>query len=88
MQNCFRKAEHKYQSDGNEMANDDDDFGQDWERLCRGQKYDFQSYVSVDRHVAISGVETVASPRLTKLYKNLKCFSKLQVEATQTVKTF
>jgi hypothetical protein len=42
------------------MANDDDDdFGQDWEELCRGQKYDFQSYISVDHHVAISGVETV-----------------------------
>jgi len=24
IQNCFRKAGHKYQSDGNEMANDDD----------------------------------------------------------------
>jgi hypothetical protein len=63
IQNCFRKAGHKYQSDGNEMANGDDDnddsFGQDWEELCRGQKYDFQSYVSVDRHVATSGVETV-----------------------------
>ena len=60
IQNCFRKAGHKYQSNGNEMANDDDDdFGQDWEELCRAQKYDFQSYDSVDRHVAISGVETV-----------------------------
>jgi ribosomal protein S19E (S16A) len=63
IQNCFRKAEHKYQSDGNEIANDDDydynDFGQGWEELCRAQKYDFQSYVSVDRHVATSGVETV-----------------------------
>ena len=32
IQNCFRKAGHKYQSDDNEMANDDDDdddFGQD-----------------------------------------------------------
>ena len=38
------------------MAND---FGQDWEEPCRAQKYDFQIYVSVDRHVAISGVETV-----------------------------
>jgi uncharacterized membrane-anchored protein YhcB (DUF1043 family) len=48
--------------DGNEMANDDDDddnFGQDWEELCRAQKYYFQSYVSVDRHVATSSVETV-----------------------------
>ena len=62
IQKCFRKAGHKYQSDGNEMANDDDDdddFGQDWEELCRAQKYDFQSYVSVDRHVATSGVESV-----------------------------
>jgi hypothetical protein len=51
-----------YQLDGNEMANDgddDDDFGQDWEELCRAQKYDFQSYVSMDRHVSTSGVETV-----------------------------
>ena len=60
IQNCFCKAGHKYQSDGNEMANDDDDdFGQDFEELCKAQKYDFQSYVSVDRHVATSGVETV-----------------------------
>jgi hypothetical protein len=60
IQNCFRKAGHKYQSDGNEMANDDDDdFGQDWEELCRAQKYDFQIYISVDRHVATSGIETV-----------------------------
>ena len=61
IQNCFCKAGHKYQLDCNKMANDDDDddFGQDWEELCRAQKYDFQSYVSVDRHVATSGVETV-----------------------------
>jgi hypothetical protein len=63
IQNCFRKAGYKYQSDGNEMANNDDDndddFGQDWEELCRAQKYDFHSYISVDRQVATSGVETV-----------------------------
>src|SRR5215510_13137352 len=58
IQNCFCKAGYKYQLDGNEMANDDD-FGQDWEELCRAQKYDFHSYVSVDRHVATSGIETV-----------------------------
>jgi len=40
------------------MANDDD-FGLDWEELCRAQKYDFQNYVSLDRHVATSGIETV-----------------------------
>ena len=59
IQNCFRKAGYKYQSDGNEMANDDYDFGQGWEELCRAQKYDFHIYVSVDHHVATSGVETV-----------------------------
>src|SRR5215510_4363022 len=62
IQNCFRKAGYKYQSHGNKMANnddDDDDFGQDWEEMCRAQKYNFNSYVSVDRHVATSGVETV-----------------------------
>ena len=95
------------------MANDDDDFGRDWEELCKAQKYDFQSYVSVDHHVAASGIETVEElceafgstrsveeedeneqekvlsfPRLTKLYKKLKHFSKLKVEAMRTVKTF
>jgi hypothetical protein len=62
IQNCFRKAGYKYQSNVNEMANDDDDdydFGQDWEELCRAQKYDFHSYVTVDRDVATSGVSTV-----------------------------
>jgi len=58
IQNWFRKAGHKYQSDGNENAKDDD-FGQEWEELCRAQKYDLQSYVSVHRHVATSGVVTV-----------------------------
>jgi hypothetical protein len=59
IQNCFRKAGYKYQLDGNEMANDVADFGQEWEELCKAQKYDFHSYVSVDRHVAASAVETV-----------------------------
>jgi hypothetical protein len=64
IQNCFRKDGYKYHLDVNEMENDDDDdddddFSQDWEELCRAQKYDFHSYVSVDRHAATSGVETV-----------------------------
>jgi hypothetical protein len=61
IQNCFRKAGYKYQSNVNEMANDDGggDFGQDWEELCGAQKYDFHNYVSVDRGVATSGVSTV-----------------------------
>jgi hypothetical protein len=61
IQNCFRKAGYKYQSNVNEIATDDDDdnFGQDWEELCGDQKYDFQNYVSVDRDVATSGVSIV-----------------------------
>ena len=43
----------------NDDDDDDDDFGQDWEELCRAHKYDFHSYISVDRDVATSGVETV-----------------------------
>jgi hypothetical protein len=61
--NYFRKAGYKYQSNVNKMANDDDDddydFGQDWEELCRTQKYDFHIYVTVDCDVATSGVSTV-----------------------------
>jgi hypothetical protein len=41
------------------IDDDDDSFGQDWEELCRAQKYNFQSYVLVDCHVATSGIETV-----------------------------
>jgi hypothetical protein len=39
IQNCFCKAGYKYQSDGNEKANDydDNDFGQDWKEVCRAQ---------------------------------------------------
>jgi hypothetical protein len=63
IQNCFRKAGYKYQSNVSKMAKDDDDdyddFGQDWEELCGAHKYNFQNYVSVDRDVATSGVSTV-----------------------------
>jgi hypothetical protein len=61
IQNCFRKAGYKYQSNVNEMANDDDnyDFGQDWEELCRAQKSDFHGYVTLDHDVATNGVSTV-----------------------------
>jgi hypothetical protein len=72
IQNCFRKAGYKYQSNGNEMANDDedDDFGQDWEELCRVQKYDFHSYVTLDRDVVTSGVSTVEE--LCEAYGNAR----------------
>jgi hypothetical protein len=68
IQNFFRKAGYKYQSNVNEMAtdDDDDDFSQDWEELCGAQKYDFQNYVSVDRDVATSGISTVEE--LCKVY--------------------
>jgi hypothetical protein len=62
IQNCFRKAGYKYQSNGNEMVNDDDDdydIGEDWEELCRAQKHNFHSYITVDRNVATSGISTV-----------------------------
>jgi hypothetical protein len=58
IQNCFRQAGYKYQSNVNEMANDDD-FDQNWEELCRAQKYNFHSYVTVDRDVATSGISSV-----------------------------
>jgi hypothetical protein len=41
------------------MAIDDDDFGQDWEELCRAQISDLHGYVTVDHNVATSGVSTV-----------------------------
>jgi hypothetical protein len=41
------------------MKYDGDDFGQDWEEVCRDQICDFHNYVSVDRDVATSGVSTV-----------------------------
>jgi hypothetical protein len=60
IQNCFRKAGYKYQSNVNKMANDDDDdFGQDWE-LCKAQKSDFHSYVTVDRDVAFQLLKNYA----------------------------
>jgi hypothetical protein len=46
-------------NDDNDDDDDDDDFGQDWEELFRAQKYNFQSYISVDHRVVTSGVETV-----------------------------
>jgi signal recognition particle GTPase len=63
IQNCFRKAKHKYQVPFHYHP------VIKWQTMmmisaktgknCVAQKYDFQSYVSVDRHVARSGVETV-----------------------------
>jgi hypothetical protein len=49
--------------DDDDDDDDDDDFGQDWKELCRAQKYNFQSYISVDRHLATSGIETVEELR-------------------------
>jgi hypothetical protein len=41
------------------LTNDDDDFCQDWEMFTGMNKDKFEDYVSVDSHVATSGVETV-----------------------------
>jgi hypothetical protein len=44
IQNCFRKAGYKYQSNVNDVANDnDDDIVQEREELCGAKKYDFQN---------------------------------------------
>jgi hypothetical protein len=41
------------------LTNDDVDFRQDWEKFSGINKDIFDDYVSVDSHVATSGVETV-----------------------------
>jgi hypothetical protein len=41
------------------LTNDDDDFNQDWETFSGMNRHKFKDYVSVDSHVATSGVETV-----------------------------
>jgi hypothetical protein len=41
------------------LTKDDDDFRQDWEKFSCKNKEKFEDYVSVDIHVANSGVETV-----------------------------
>jgi hypothetical protein len=63
IENCFRKAGYvQGQSSGNSdvvLTNDDDDFCQDWEKFSGMNKDIFKDYISVDSHVATSGVETV-----------------------------
>jgi hypothetical protein len=63
IENCFRKAGYvQGQSSGDsdvELTNDDDDFRQDWDKFSGMNKDIFEDYVSVDSHVATSGLETV-----------------------------
>jgi hypothetical protein len=63
IKNCFRKAGYvQGQSSGDSdvvLTNNDDDFRQDWEKSSGMNKDKFKDYVSVDSHVATSGVETV-----------------------------
>jgi hypothetical protein len=63
IENCFRKAGYvQGQSSGNSdvvLTNDDDDFRPGWETFSCKNKDKFEDYVSVDSHVATSGVETV-----------------------------
>jgi hypothetical protein len=63
IENCFRKTGYvqgKSSGDSNViLTNDGDDFRQDWEKFSGMNKEKFEDYVSVDSHVATSGVETV-----------------------------
>jgi hypothetical protein len=63
IENCFLKAGYMQgQSSGDSdvvLTNDDDDFRQGWEKFSGMNKDKFEDYVSVDSHVATSGVETV-----------------------------
>jgi hypothetical protein len=63
IEHCFRKAGYvQGQSSGDSdvvLTNDDDDFRQDWEKFSGMNKDKFEDYVTVDSHVATSGVETV-----------------------------
>jgi hypothetical protein len=63
IKNCFRKAGYMQgQSSGDSdilLTNDDYDFHQDWEKFSGMDKDKFEDYVSVDSHVATSGVEIV-----------------------------
>jgi hypothetical protein len=63
IENCFWKAGYvQGQCSGDSdiiLTNDDNDFRQDWEKFSGMNKDIFEDYVSVDSHVATSGVETV-----------------------------
>jgi hypothetical protein len=63
IENCFQKAGYMQgHSSGDSdvvLTNDDDDFCQDWEKFSGMNKDIFEDYVSVNSHVATSGVETV-----------------------------
>jgi hypothetical protein len=49
----------KSSGDSDVVLTNDDDFCQDWEKFSGMNKEKFEDYVSVDSHVATSGVETV-----------------------------
>jgi hypothetical protein len=63
IENCFRKAGYvQGKSSGDSdvvLTNDDNDFRPDWEKFSGMNKEKFEDYVSVDSHVATSGVETL-----------------------------
>jgi hypothetical protein len=63
IENCFWKAGYvQGPSSGNSdivLSNDDDNFCQDWEKFSGMNTDILEDYVSVDSHVATSGVETV-----------------------------
>jgi hypothetical protein len=62
IENCVLKAGYvqgQSSGDSDVALTNDDDFCQDWEKFSGMNKDIFEDYVSVDNHVATSGVETV-----------------------------
>jgi hypothetical protein len=54
-----------------------DDFGQDWEELCRDQICDFQNYVSVDRDVATKNKEDENEDMVQSLAETYEALEKV-----------
>jgi hypothetical protein len=68
------------------MAKYDNDFSQDLEELCRVHKCNFQSYVSLDRHVATSGIESVEE--LCKAFGSARCVEEEDENEQEMVPNF
>jgi hypothetical protein len=65
IENSFWKAGYvqgQSSGDSDVILTNDDDFCQDWEKFSGMNKDIFEDYMSVDSHVATSGVETVQEP--------------------------
>jgi hypothetical protein len=66
IENCFRKADYvqgQSSDDSDVVLTKHDDFRQDWKKFSGMNNDKFEDYVSVDSHMATSGVETVQELR-------------------------